>query len=124
MLLGTEIQEPLLFTYLLMANHFYYLLLDSLETLMSSNVEFLDLYKYSFFFFFFRATPTTYGSSQARGAASELQLPAYTTVTATWDLIHVCNLHHSSGQRKILNPLSEARDQTRVVMDMSWVHYR
>ena len=38
------------------------------------------------------------------------QLPAYTTTTATWDLNRVCDLHHSSRQRRILNPLSEARD--------------
>ena len=30
------------------------------------------------------------------GVQSELQLPVYTTATATWDLSHVCNLHHSS----------------------------
>ena len=28
--------------------------------------------------------------------------------TATWDLSHLCNLHHSSQQRRILNPLSKA----------------
>ena len=46
------------------------------------------------------------------GVESKLQLLAYTTVTATWDPSHVCNLHHSSQQRQILNPLSEARDRT------------
>ena len=44
------------------------------------------------------------------GITSELQLPAYTTATATWDLSHVCHLHHSSWQHWILNPLIEARD--------------
>ena len=39
---------------------------------------------------------------------SELELPAY--ATATWDQSCICNLHHSSQQRRILNPLSEARD--------------
>ena len=42
---------------------------------------------------------------------SELQLPAYTIATATADLSHICNLPHSSQQHRILNPLSEARDQ-------------
>ena len=42
----------------------------------------------------------------------ELQLPAYATVTATQDPSRVYELHHSSQQRQILNPLSEARDQT------------
>ena len=44
------------------------------------------------------------------GVESELQLPAYTTVTATLDRSHVFNLHHSSQRGQILNPLSEARD--------------
>ena len=43
---------------------------------------------------------------------SELQLPAYATATETPDLSHVCNLHHSSQQHQILNPLNGARDQT------------
>ena len=51
---------------------------------------------------------------------SELQLLVY--ATATLDLSHVCDLHHSSGQRWILiNPLSKARDQTCVFMDSSRV---
>ena len=44
------------------------------------------------------------------GIESELQLPAYATTTATWDLSHVCNLHHSSEQCQVLNPLRKARD--------------
>ena len=46
------------------------------------------------------------------GVKSELQLPAYTTATATPDPSHICDLHHSSVQRQILNPRSEARDRT------------
>ena len=46
------------------------------------------------------------------GVKSELQLPAYTTATATWDLSNICDLHHSSQQHQMLNPLSEARDCT------------
>ena len=46
------------------------------------------------------------------GVESELQLPAYTTATATWDLSNVCDLHHSSWQCWIFNPLSGARDGT------------
>ena len=44
------------------------------------------------------------------GVEWELHLPAYTTATAVQDLSHVCDLHRSSWQRWILNPLSEARD--------------
>ena len=46
------------------------------------------------------------------GVKSELQLLAYTTATATPDPSHICDLHYSSGQHQILNPLIEARDQT------------
>ena len=53
------------------------------------------------------------------GVKSELQLPAYATASATPDLSCVCDLHHSPKQHWILNPLSEARDQTCVLMDTS-----
>ena len=49
--------------------------------------------------------------------------PAYTPATATPELSHICNLHHSSRQRQILNPLSEARDRTCIRMDSSQAHY-
>ena len=44
------------------------------------------------------------------GVKSELRLPAYATDTTVQDPSHVCNLHHSSYQCWILNPLSRARD--------------
>ena len=58
------------------------------------------------------------------GVESELQLPAYTTATAMGpDSSRVHNLHHSSWQRRITNPLREARDQTHILMDPSQVRY-
>ena len=51
------------------------------------------------------------------GIESELQQPAYTTATAMWDLSHIYNLHDSSWQCQIPHPLSEARDQTPILMD-------
>ena len=53
----------------------------------------------------FRAVPTAYGSSQARGL-----------IGAT-----TAGLHHSSLQCQILNPLSEARDQSCILVDASRV---
>ena len=44
------------------------------------------------------------------GVKLELQLPAYTTATATPDPSHVYDLYHFSWQWRVLNPLSEARD--------------
>ena len=59
------------------------------------------------------------------GVESELQMPAYTTatVTAMQDLSRVCDLHHSSWQCWILNPLSEARYQTHNLMLPSQIHF-
>ena len=45
------------------------------------------------------------------GVKLEPQLLAYTIATATPDLRHTCDLHHSSWQDWILNPLSESRDE-------------
>ena len=45
------------------------------------------------------------------------------TDTAMPDLSSVCDLHHSSWQCQIFNPLSEARDQTHVLMDTSQIHF-
>ena len=47
----------------------------------------------------------------------------YTTATATWNLSHICNLPHSSRQCRILNPVSEARDQTLILMDTSHIRF-
>ena len=61
------------------------------------------------------------GVNQIRATAASL---AYTTATATWDPSHICNLHHSSQQQWILNPLCEARDWTCILTNTSWAPYR
>ena len=48
---------------------------------------------------------------------SELQLLAYTTATATQYPNLICDLHCSLQQHWILNPVSEARDWTCILMD-------
>ena len=57
------------------------------------------------------------------GVKLELPLPAYATVTATQDPSHMCDLHHSSQQCQILNPLMEAGDRTHILMDTSQIHF-
>ena len=57
------------------------------------------------------------------GVESELQLPATATATATQNPSHIRDLHHSSRQRRILDPLSKDRDGTRILMDTDQVHY-
>ena len=54
----------------------------------------------------------------------ELQLLAYATVTAMQDPSRVYNLHHSSQQQQILNPLMEAREGTCVLMVASQIPFR
>ena len=49
------------------------------------------------------------------GIEWKLQLPTYAAATAMPDSSRVCNLHHSSWQHHILNPLSKARDQTHIL---------
>ena len=57
------------------------------------------------------------------GVEVELQLLAYTTATAMPNPSRACDRHHGSWQCRILNPLSEARDQIIILMDPSLVHY-
>ena len=57
------------------------------------------------------------------GVKSELLPLAYATATATQDLSHVCDLHHSSQQCQIFNPLSKARDGTCILMEASQIRF-
>ena len=61
-------------------------------------------------FAFSVAAPMAYEGSQARGLIGAV-------ATATWDLSRVCDVHHSSRQCRILNPLSKARDRKFVLVD-------
>ena len=63
-----------------------------------------------YFLFLFRAAPVAY--SQIGAAAAGLA-----AALATPDLSCICDFHLSLGQPRILNPLSEARDGTCVLMD-------
>ena len=61
-----------------------------------------------------------YGGSQARGGIGATAA-AYTTARATRGL---SNLHHSSRQCRIPDPLSEeVRDGNRILMDTSRIHF-
>ena len=55
------------------------------------------------------------------GGESELQLPAYTAATATWERSCLCDLHHSSQQCWIPDLLSKARDPTQILLDTSQI---
>ena len=68
-----------------------------------------------FFFCLFRTAPV----APRLGVELELQPLACATATAMPDLSHICDLHHSSRQCWSLNPLREAMDWTRILMDTS-----
>ena len=79
------------------------------------------------FFVCFLGPHPQHMESPRLGVESELQLPATATATATAkpDLSHIGNHSsiHSSWQRWIHNPLSEARDQTHNLMVPSWIRF-
>ena len=78
----------------------------------------------SFFFFFLLFRPHSRHMEVPRlEVECQLQLLAYTTATAMQGPNLICHLHRSSQQHWILNPLTEARDRTRVLMDTRWIHY-
>ena len=54
---------------------------------------------------------------------NQLQLPAYTTATATQDPNHVCNLYHRSRQYQNPYPLSDARDRTSILKATIQIHF-
>jgi len=57
------------------------------------------------------------------GVKSQLYPLAYATATAMRDPSRICNLHHSSWQCRILNLLSEVRNQTCNLMVPSQIHF-
>ena len=73
----------------------------------------------------FRAAPVAYGRSQARGPirATAAGLHHSHSDSGSEPLSHVCDLHHSSRQRGIHNPLSEARDRTCNLMGPSQTRF-
>jgi len=75
-----------------------------------------------FLFFVFLGSHPRHMEVPRLGVELELQLLTYTTATAMPDPSHVCNLHHSSQQRQIFDPLSEARVRTPNLMVPSRIH--
>ena len=81
-----------------------------------------------FFWFFFvvfflllRAAPVAHGSSQARGRIRAVVAGLHHSHSSakSWAF----DQNHSSQQCRILNPLSEARDWTCILMDTRWIYY-
>ena len=75
-----------------------------------------QVHRLFFFFGLFRAIPTAYGGSQARGQI-EAVAAGLRHSHSNVDLSLVCDLRHSSWQLWIFNPLSKARDQTCILIE-------
>ena len=71
----------------------------------------------------FGATLTAYGGTQVRGLIRATAAGLRHSHSNSGSLSHVFDLHHSSQQHCILNPLNEARDWTRLLMVPSWIHF-
>ena len=70
----------------------------------------LYIFIFPVFFFFFRATPTAYESSQARGPIGAAAAGLCHSHSHARSELHL--------QRQILNPLSEAKDQVLILMEI------
>ena len=84
---------------------------------------FYFIYLFMFVFFVFLGLHPWHMEVPSLGVESELQPLAYTVVTATQDPSRICDLHHSSRPRQILNPLSEARDRINDLMVPSQIRF-
>uniref|UniRef100_A0A8D0Q2C6 Uncharacterized protein n=1 Tax=Sus scrofa TaxID=9823 RepID=A0A8D0Q2C6_PIG len=79
-------------------------------------VPLVYLFVYLFCLFaFYRAVPVAYGGAQATGLIRAVASGLCQSHSNT-DLCHICDLHHSSWQCQILNPLRKARDQSHNLM--------
>ena len=88
----------------------------AVESTQGTLLDWPSSFVFVFFFFVFVEPHPQHVEVPRLGVKSELWPPAYTAATATSDLSRVCNLHHSSRQRQILNPLSRARVPTCILM--------
>ena len=78
---------------------------------------FPSFFFFFFFFFIFLGPHLRHMEFPRLGVELERQLPAYTAAMGTQNPSHIYDLQHSLWQRQILNPPSEARDQTCILTE-------
>ena len=82
--------------------------------------SFSFLFFFFFFFLLFRATPTAYGNSQARGGIGDAAAGLHCSHSSEGSESHL--LLPTPQLMDMPDSLSEARDQTCLLMDTSLVH--
>ena len=89
--------------------------------MIADEIASASLVPFSFWSFYLsRATPEAYGGSQPRGLIRAVGAdPHHSHSNARSS--HVCDLHHSSQQHRILNLLSEASNWTRNLTVLGWI---
>ena len=70
----------------------------------------------------FRASPTAYGGSQARGQVGATAASLHQRCSNAGSEPHL-DLHHKLQQHWIPDPLSEATDWTQILMDTSLIRF-
>ena len=77
---------------------------------------------FAFFICIFRATPAAYGGSHARGGIGAVASSLRCCLSNARSEPRLQS-NHSSWQDWILNPLSEARDRTCILVDTSQIPF-
>ena len=78
---------------------------------------FVLVFWFFFSFFVFLGLHQWHMETPKLGVNLEMQLLAHATATAMPDLRRICELCYRLRQGQILNPLSEARDQTLILLE-------
>ena len=108
------------------ASVFKYINITSYGNLNVKTISYRFFCFFGFFFFCFLGPHLKHLEVPRVGVELELQLLPGAIATATRDQSLIFNLHHSSQQCWIPNPLSSARsarDRTHILMDTSQIHY-
>ena len=77
--------------------------------------------KWNIFFSFFLQLHLQHVEVPRLGVNMELQLPAYTTATATPDLSHICHLHHSYRNARSLTQWARPGIEPTSSLILCWV---
>ena len=87
------------------------------------NLNEIRIFNKFIYLFIWGATGAAYGSSQARSLIRPTGVGLHHSHRNAGSKPSLQPIYHSSWQHQILNPVSEIRDRTCVLMDMSRLHF-